>query len=81
MAGEFSIHEGRRLPQGRALNWRPGQPSVRSVTSKRLQPYAPIVLAREQACHWTDYSRLNLEAGVFRYLLMSASSVTASGKD
>lgn len=73
IAGEFSIHDGRRLPQGQPLNWRPTTPPVGSVTSKRLHPFCPIVLAREQTCQWTDYSNLNHKAGGFRYLLLSAT--------
>ena len=72
MARDFSIHEGRRLPRGRPLDWDPPTPPVASVSRKRLSPFAPILLDRAQDCNWRDYSKLHHPAGVFRYLLLSA---------
>lgn len=70
MAGHFSIHEARAIPAGAPLDWNPPNPPVGSVGVKRRAPYAPITIAREQTCCWTDFSDLGQANGTFRYLVL-----------
>lgn len=72
MGRQFSLHAGRALPAGVPLDWVPANPTVGSVSEKRLAPYAPITLARAQTCTWTPYSEFHVPDGEFRYLLLSA---------
>ena len=72
-AQAFSLHEGRELVAGDSLDWTLPQPSVGSVSAKRLDPYAPILIPQTQTCSWNDYSKLPVETnGEFRYLLLES---------
>ena len=72
LARAFSIHEGRQLFAGEALDWCPPSPGVGSVSKKRLFPYAPVQIPKDQRCRWRDYSRVNGANGIFRYLMLEA---------
>jgi hypothetical protein len=73
MGMQFSIHEGRHLTHGTTLDWHPPQPRVKSVSRKRLAPYAPIIIPKDQTINWTNYSHFNATNNSrFRYLLLGA---------
>lgn len=72
MAQQFSIHDGRVMAAGMALNWVPMNPAVGSVTRKRLPPYTPITIPNAATCNWTDYSSLQHPNGRFRFLMLAA---------
>lgn len=76
----FSIHEGRLLQRGVALDWPRPLPSAGSVTKKRLRN-APIQLNHSHVCSWQDYSDLKCPSGQFRYLLLGASASGASSAE
>lgn len=70
MAKTFSIHEGRVIKASVPLDWHPNQPSIGSVSAKRLSPHAPIVLHKERTLQWEDFSFFASSNQVFRYLLL-----------
>ena len=67
----FSLHEGRLLAAGEALDWHGNEPTRASVTAKRLPPHTPIALGRDYQFGWRDYSQLAHPRGRFRYLLLA----------
>ena len=70
MARQFSIHEGREMNAGALLNWVPANPTVGSVSARRLPPYAPINIPQAATCTWAKYSDFQGRNGSFRYLLL-----------
>jgi hypothetical protein len=67
---QFSMHESRNVPANTILDW-VGNPTIGSVSRKRLPPYSPLIVPQHAVCNWRDFSDFPGLNGRFRYLLHS----------
>ena len=67
LSTQFSMNEGRIINQKTTLGWE-GNPTVRSVTKKRLAPFNPITIEHKIELSWKSYS--NIGVSEFKFLLV-----------
>ena len=75
MSKDFGLIENRNFNKGQSLDWNSKSLNVNSVSTKRVSPYAPIVIGFSEVINWHEFSKINnSKAGIFRFFVLDVNN-------
>ena len=75
MSKDFNLIEDRVLKKGKILDWKPKSPNIKSVSKKRIEPFAPINIDFNDVIKWSEFSKIgSSKSGRFRFFVLDVNN-------
>lgn len=75
MSKDFDLIEDRVLKKGKILDWKPKSPNIKSVSKKRIEPFAPINIDFNDVIKWSEFSKIgSSKSGRFRFFVLDVNN-------
>ena len=75
MSKDFNLTEDRVLKKGEILDWKSKSPNIKSVSKKRIDPFAPINIDFNDVIKWSEFSKIGSgKSGRFRFFVLDVNN-------
>ena len=75
MSKDFNLIEDRVLKKGKILDWKLKSPNIKSVSKKRIDPFAPINIDFNDVIKWREFSKIGSDkSGRFRFFVLDVNN-------
>ena len=75
MSKDFNLIEDRVLKKGKILDWKSKSPNIKSVSKKRIDPFAPINIDFNDVIKWREFSKIGSDkSGRFRFFVLDVNN-------
>lgn len=75
MSKDFNLTEDRVLKKGEILDWKSKSPNIKSVSKKRIDPFAPINIDFNDVIKWSEFSKIgSSKSGRFRFFVLDVNN-------
>ena len=75
MSKDFNLTEDRVLKKGEILDWKSKSPNIKSVSKKRIDPFAPINIDFNDVIKWREFSKIGSDkSGRFRFFVLDVNN-------
>jgi len=75
MSKDFNLTEDRVFKKGEILDWKSKSPNIKSVSKKRIDPFAPINIDFNDVIKWSEFSKIGSnKSGRFRFFVLDVNN-------
>ena len=75
MSKDFNLTEDRVFKKGEILDWKSRSPNIKSVSKKRIYPFAPINIDFNDVIKWREFSKIECnKSGRFRFFVLDVNN-------